>query len=49
MKDVANIIMLIGRTSSSNDKLALLKKYEHVPGLKEILRFIYNPYCKTGI
>ena len=49
MKDVTNVIMLIGQTSSYNDKLALLKKYEHTPGLKEILKFIYNPYCKTGI
>lgn len=49
MREVANIVKLIGQTSSSNDKLALLKKYEHTPGLKEILRFIYNPYNKTGI
>lgn len=49
MKEVANVITLIGRTSSYNDKLALLKKYEQTPGLKEILKFIYNPYCKTGI
>lgn len=49
MKDVANIIKLIGQTSSNNDKLALLKKYEHTHGLKEILKFIYNPYNKTGI
>ena len=49
MKEVAQIIKLIGQTSSSNDKLALLKKYEDTPGLKEILKFIYNPYCKTGI
>ena len=49
MKEVASIIKLIGATSSSNDKLALLKKHADVPGLKEILRFIYNPYCKTGI
>lgn len=49
MIKVAEIIDLIGRTSSSNDKLYLLKKNENVPGLKEILKFIYNPYCKTGI
>lgn len=49
MREVASIVKLIGQTSSSNDKLALLKKYEHTPGLKEILKFIYNPYCKTGI
>lgn len=49
MKDVAAIVKAIGATSGYNDKLALLKKYEHTPGLKEILKFIYNPYCKTGI
>lgn len=46
---VAEVIKLIGDTSSTNNKLYLLKKNEDVPGLKEILKFIYNPYCKTGI
>lgn len=46
---VAEVVDLISRTSSTNDKLYLLKKNENVPGLKEILKFIYNPYCKTGI
>lgn len=49
MIEVAEVIKLIGNTNSSNDKLYLLKKNEHVPGLKEILRFIYNPYTRTGI
>lgn len=49
MKEVAQIIKLIGQTSSYNDKLAILKKHSSTPGLKEILKFIYNPYCKTGI
>lgn len=49
MKEVATIIKHIGATSSNNDKLALLKRHAATPGLKEILRFIYNPYCKTGI
>lgn len=49
MIKVAEVIKLIGNTSSSNDKLYLLKKNENVPGLKETLKFIYNPYCKTGI
>lgn len=49
MIKVAEVIDLISRTSGTNDKLYLLKKNEKVPGLKEILRFIYNPYCKTGI
>ena len=49
MKEVATVIKYIGATSSNNDKLALLKRHAATPGLKEILRFIYNPYCKTGI
>lgn len=49
MREIANVIKLIGNTSSSNDKLYLLKRYENVPGLKDVLKFIYNPYCKTGI
>lgn len=49
MKDVATIIKYVGATSSNNDKLALLKRHSATPGLKEILQFIYNPYCKTGI
>lgn len=49
MKEVATIIRYIGMTSSNNDKLILLKRHAATHGLKEILRFIYNPYCKTGI
>lgn len=48
MKEVARVINLVGN-ARGNDKLALLKKYADTPGLKEILKFIYNPYCKTGI
>lgn len=49
MLEATKVISLIGRTSGTNDKLYLLKKYADTPGLKDILRFIYNPYCKTGI
>lgn len=49
MIEVTNVIKAIGATSGYNDKLALLKKHAATPGLKEILKFIYNPYCKTGI
>ena len=47
MRDIVSVIRLIESTSSYNDKLTLLKKYEHTKGLKEVLKFIYNPYCKT--
>ena len=49
MRQIAEVVKLLGSTSSSNDKLLLLKKYEKLPGLKDVLKFIYNPYCKTGI
>ena len=49
MNEVAKVIKAIGATSGYNDKLALLKKHANTTGLKEILKFIYNPYCKTGI
>lgn len=49
MIEVAKVINIIGNTSSSNDKLYLLKKNENVPGLKTILKFIYDPYTRTGI
>lgn len=49
MDKVASVIDLIKRTSSYNDKQYLLKKNEGLEGLKDILKFIYNPYHKTGI
>jgi DNA ligase-1 len=49
MKEVVTVIKAIGQTSGYSDKLAILKNFEDTPGLKEILKFIYNPYCKTGI
>lgn len=49
MLEAAKALYLIGETSGYNDKLAILKRSANVPGFKEILRFIYNPYQKTGI
>lgn len=49
MIKVAKVIDLVGRTAGYNDKQYLLKKNEQVPGLKEILKFIYDPYTRTGI
>lgn len=49
MDEVAKVIHLIKHTPGYNDKQYLLKKNADVPGLKEILRFIYDPYFKTGI
>jgi len=49
MDKVAEVIALVKRTGGTNDKQYILKRNEHVPGLKEILKFIYDPYLKTGI
>lgn len=49
MTNAVQIIELISKTTSYNDKQYILKKSENVKGLKEILKFIYNPYHKTGI
>lgn len=49
MRDIATILEHVAATSSYNDKLAILKNHGSVPGLKNVLKFIYNPYVKTGI
>lgn len=49
MTEVAKVLNLISNTSGTNDKMYLLKKNENLPGLKDILKFIYDPYTKTGI
>jgi DNA ligase-1 len=49
MIKAVQIIELISKTAGYNDKQYILKKNENVEGLKEILKFIYNPYHKTGI
>ena len=49
MTNAVQIIELISKTAGYNDKQYILKKSENVKGLKEILKFIYNPYHKTGI
>jgi len=49
MKEIARAIYEIQATSGRNGKLALLKQYENLPGFKETLRFVYDPYIRTGI
>lgn len=46
---VADIITDIANTSSTIGKKNLLVKYRNVTQLTDILRFIYDPYTKTGI
>ena len=49
MNDIAHVLSAIANTSGYNDKLALLERHKRCAGLEEVLKFIYNPYCKTGI
>ena len=49
MNVIADAIIRVGQANGTNDKLFLLKKYSAIPGFKDVLKFIYNPYCKTGI
>jgi DNA ligase-1 len=49
MKEIARAIYEIQVTPGRNDKLALLRQYESLPGFKETLRFVYDPYIRTGI
>lgn len=49
MKEIARAVYEIQAAQGRNDKLALLRQYENLPGFKETLRFVYDPYIKTGI
>ena len=49
MKEIARTVYEIQATPGRNDKLALLERYAELPGFKETMRFVYDPYIKTGI
>lgn len=49
MKEIARAIYEIQATPGRNGKLALLERYAELPGFKDVLQFIYNPYIRTGI
>ena len=49
MKEIARAIYEIQATPGRNGKLALLGQYESLPGFKETMRFVYDPYIRTGI
>jgi DNA ligase-1 len=49
MKEIARAVYEIQAAPGRNDKLALLEKYAELPGFKDVLQFIYNPYIRTGI
>jgi len=44
MKEISRAIYEIQAASGKNDKLALLEKYAELPGFKETMRFVYDPY-----
>jgi DNA ligase-1 len=49
MRDVAAAIYAVGNVSGRLEKIRLLNYYANLPGFKEVLQFIYNPYVRTGI
>lgn len=49
MIEAVEAIEHVQKVSGTLDKMSLLKLYANVPGFKEILKFIYNPYLKTGL
>lgn len=46
---IAKILTLIANTSDTTTKKELLRRFNGVPGFREVLGFIFNPYVKTGI
>lgn len=49
MQDIAETILLIKNTSGTLDKQRILQQHIVDAPLKRVLKFIYNPYFKTGI
>lgn len=45
----SDIILALANTGSRNDKMVILKRAVDNAEFKEVMQFIYNPYCKTGI
>ncbi len=49
-KKIANALATIANTSSTLDKERYLRKYDfEIPGFKDVLAYIYDPYFTTGI
>lgn len=49
MEQILNIINQIASTSSRNEKEEILKTNKDNELLKEVLKFVYNPYILTGL
>lgn len=49
MEKIAKVVQQIKETSSRTRKESILEKNKDLPGFKEVMHFIYNPYQRTGI
>lgn len=49
IEKIADCLLQIKKASGRNDKISLLKDFADVPGFKETLHFLYNPYDRTSI
>lgn len=48
-ENIAQLLSIVAKTGSTTSKQDLLIRFQDMPGLKEVLHFLYNPYIKTGI
>ena len=46
---VAKVLAAVANTSSTSQKASLLTRFGELDGLKQVLKFIYDPYTVTGI
>ena len=49
LQPIAEIVNELRRTSGSNDKIKVLKKYADTPHLQEIFKWTYDPFLKYGV
>lgn len=47
--DISYALLEVQEAVGTNNKLRLLEEYEDLPGFKDVLKFIYNPYVKSHI
>lgn len=49
MKELSKAVQQIKTAVGSNEKMYYLKMNQDLEGFKELLKFVYNPYIRTGI
>lgn len=49
MLQITKYIMLLKETKGRNAKIEKLEQLADAPGFKEVMKFIYSPYIRTGI